>query len=59
MTSQAGEEIITIHILSNISRSKGSQIMKFGQLKEYNMANNFLVKSYKKCEGEISSRPFH
>ena len=37
MTSQTGPEIITIHILPNISRSKGNQIMKFGQLKEYNM----------------------
>ena len=59
MASQTGQEIITIYILSNISRSKGNQIMKIGQLKEYNMTNNFLVKSYKKRDGEISSRPFY
>ena len=32
MTSQAGQQIITIHILPNISRSEGNQTMKFGQL---------------------------
>ena len=31
MTSQAGQQIITIHILPNISRSEGNQTMKFGQ----------------------------
>ena len=33
--------------LPNISRSKGNQAMKFGQLIEYNMINIFLEKSYK------------
>ena len=32
MTSQTGQQIITIQILPNISRSKGNQTMKFGQL---------------------------
>ena len=32
--------------------------MKFGQLIEYNMRNNFLEKSYTKCGEETSSRPF-
>ena len=32
--------------------------MKFGQLIELNMYNNFLVKSYTKCGGEISPRLF-
>ena len=41
MTSQPGLKTIAIHILINISRSKGNQTMKFGQLKEYNMKNNF------------------
>ena len=31
MMSQAGKQVITIHILRNISRSKGNQIIKFGQ----------------------------
>ena len=37
MTSQTGKQIITIHILPNISRSKGNQTIKFGQLIEYNV----------------------
>ena len=42
MTSQPGYQTITIRILSNISRSKGNQTMKFGQLTEYNQRNIFL-----------------
>ena len=41
-----------MHILPNISRSKGNQAMKFGQLIEYNMRNIFVEKSYTKCAGE-------
>ena len=32
MPSQLGRQTIAIHILPNISRSKGNQTMKFGQL---------------------------
>ena len=32
--------------------------MKFGQLIEYNMRNVFLEKSYTKCDGETSPKPF-
>ena len=39
MTSQIGQKIITIHTLPNISRSKGNQAMKFGQLVDYNLRN--------------------
>ena len=46
MTSQPGKQTIAIHILPNISRSKGSQTMKFDQLIEINMRNIFLEKSY-------------
>ena len=42
MTSQTGEQVISIHILLNISRGKVNQSMKFGQLIEYNMRNIFL-----------------
>ena len=42
MTSQSGLQTIAIHILPNISQSKGNQIMKFGQLIEYNTRNIFL-----------------
>ena len=39
-----------------ISRSKGNQSMKSGQLIEYNMENILIEKSYTKCVGETSSR---
>ena len=58
MTSQPGQQTIVIHILPNISRSKGNQTMKFGQLIECNIGNIFLEKSYTKCGGETSPRPF-
>ena len=57
MTSQPGQQTIAIHILPNISRSKGNQAMKFGQLIEYNMKNIFVEKSYTKCAGETIPRP--
>ena len=47
-----------MHILPNISRSKGNHRMKFSQLIEYNIRNIFYEKSYKKCGGETISRPF-
>ena len=37
MTLQKGQQIITTHILSNISKSKGNQAMEFGQLIKYNI----------------------
>ena len=39
-----------MHILPNISRSKGNEALKFGQLIEYNMRNIFVEKSYAKCD---------
>ena len=57
MMSQPGSQTITIQILLNISRSKGNQATKFGQLIEYNM-KDFLEKSYTKCGGETIFRPF-
>ena len=49
---------IVIHILPNISRSKGNQTMKFGQLIECSMINIFIQKSSTKCGGETRPRPF-
>ena len=43
--------------MPNISRSKGNQAMKFGQLKEYNIKNIFVEKSYTKCARETIPRP--
>ena len=42
MTSQPWKQIFTIHILTNTSKIKGYQTMKFGQLIEYNMKNIFV-----------------
>ena len=48
MTSQPGLQTIPVHILPNISQSKGNQTMKFGQLIEYNKRNIFLQKLCRK-----------
>ena len=56
--SQSGKQIIAIHILPNISRSKDNETMKFGLLIENNMRNIFLEKSYTKHGGEITARPY-
>ena len=48
ITSKPGLKIITIHVLTNILRSKGNQEMEFGKLREYNSRNIFLKKSYTK-----------
>ena len=58
MTSQPGKQIIAIHILPNISRSKNNQTMKYGKLIDCNMKNIFLEKSFAKCGGETILRPF-
>ena len=44
MTSQAGQQTITTHIIPNISLSKGNQKMKFAELTEYKKRNIFLQK---------------
>ena len=48
MTPQRGKQTIAIHILPNISRIKGNQIMNFGQLIENNMRNEKLSMSLDK-----------
>ena len=42
MTSHTGKQVIIIHILPIISRSKGTQAIKFGHLIAYKVRNNFL-----------------
>ena len=42
ITSQNGKETIRINILPDISRSKGNQTMKFGQVIEYNLRHILL-----------------
>ena len=58
MILQPGKQTIAKHILSNISRIKGNQTMKFGQLLVYNMRNNFLEKSGTKYFGETIHKLF-
>ena len=60
MMSQPGfliAQTIAMHILPNISQSKGNQTMKFGQLIEYNKRQNFLQKLCRKWGRETSCRP--
>ena len=45
-------------MLNNISRNKDNQVMKFGQLIEYNTGNIFVKKSYPKCGEETILGPF-
>ena len=56
MTSQTKQQVITINIFPNISRSKGNQTMKFSLLIDYNMRNIFLEESYAKYGGKASHR---
>ena len=48
MVSQPGLQTIAIHMLVNISQSKGNQTMKFSQLIEYNKRNILLQKLWRK-----------
>ena len=57
LKSQPGQQTITIYILPNISQSKGSQTLNFGQVIEYSNSNIFLQKSCRKWGRETSSWP--
>ena len=48
MMPQLGYQLITKLILTNISKSKGNQTMKFGQLIEYSKKNIFSSKIMQK-----------
>ena len=58
MTSEPGKQTIAKYIWPNISRSKGNQTMKFGELIEYSMRKSFLEKSCIKYGGETLPRLF-
>ena len=51
--SQKGKQIIAIHMLPNISRSKDNQVIKFGQLVEYNMKNIFFLNHTQNVIGKL------
>ena len=57
LTSKTGKQIITIHVLLNITRREGNQTMKFGQLIEYNTGKFFSKKSNTKCGREHNPKP--
>ena len=52
MTSQPDLQTIAIHILHNISQSKSTQTMKFGELIEYNKIKYFSSKIMQKMRQE-------
>ena len=56
--SRPGYQTITLHIFPNISRSKDTQAIEFGQLIEYNMRKIFLEKLYTKWGGETIPSPY-
>ena len=56
--SESGIQTIVTHTLSNISRSKGNQALKIGQLKEYKMKNIFLQKLYTNVGEKLFLDPF-
>ena len=53
-----GKQTIAIHLLHCISRSKGNQTKKFGQLIEHNMRNIFLKNHTKYELGKLFLDPF-
>ena len=56
MAKQPGLQSIAVHILPNISQSKGNQTMKFGKLIEHYKRNIFLQILCGKWGKEASSR---
>ena len=58
MTPQPGKQALAIHILPNMSRSKGNQAMETGQLIEHNENIFFLEKTYIQCGGQTFARSF-
>ena len=57
MTSQIKQQMITIYILPDISRSKANQAMKLCQLIKYSMRYIFIQNSCRKWARETSSPP--
>ena len=58
MTSQTGQQIITIHIVPNITISKSNPTMKLGQLIKYDMTNIFLEEPYTNMVEKLVPNPF-
>ena len=58
MTSQPGKQTSTIDILLNISRSEGNETMKFDELMEFNMRNDFFLNHVENEAGRLVSDLF-
>ena len=59
MSPQTGKQTVTIHILRNISRSKGNQAIKLSQLIEYKIRDAFLENHTQKLvEKLVPKKPF-
>ena len=58
MMSQTWKQVIAMHIMLYISIIKGNQTLKFTQLIGYSKVKFCFEKSYSKCDGETSPRPF-
>ena len=55
MRPEPNKKTVPTHLFPNLSRSKGNQAVKFGQLIEYSIRNIFVEKLYTKCGGETIS----
>ena len=58
MTPQCGKPAIATQILPNNARHTGTQTIKFTQLIDYNLRNNFLPKSCSNYGEETSPKTF-
>ena len=58
VTSQPGKETFAMHILPSISKSKGNQTMKFGQLINITWGTFFFKNTHTNCVGDTIPRPF-
>ena len=58
MKPETEQQIVTIQVLSNISRSKDTQTMKIGQLIEYTMRKNFFRSYTQNMVEKLALDPF-
>ena len=58
MKPETEQQIVTIQVLSNISRSKDTQTMKIGQLIEYTMRKNFFRSYTRNMVEKLALDPF-
>ena len=57
MTSNTEKQVIIMHILASISRSKDNQAIKFSHLIAYKVRNIVFQKSCRKFDRKTSPRP--